>query len=146
MATPDDLRICAYDHIAANGFPPTLSEISEHFDVTRSTAREELAALKIGKTILVHPESGEIWMAGPFASAKTDYEVVSGDRNYYANCAWDMLGIPMILNAPGQAHTKCADCGSPMTIDCDPSHPPAENAVVHFLVPARHWYEDIGFA
>jgi hypothetical protein len=119
--------------------------MGEHFGLTRPAAREELAALKIGKTILVHPESGEIGMAGPFASTRTDYEVVSGDRTYYPNCAWDMLGIPMILNAPAQVHTKCTDCGSPMTIDCDPSHAPAENAVVHFLVPARHWYEDIGF-
>lgn len=143
--TPDALRIFVYDHLAANGFPPTLSEIGRHFGVTPSAARQELAALKIGKTILVHPESGEIWMAGPFSSTKTDYEVVAGARTYWANCAWDMLGIPMILNTPAQAHTKCTDCGSPMTIDCDPSRAPAENAVVHFLVPARHWYEDIGF-
>jgi hypothetical protein len=56
-----------------------------------------------------------------------------------------MLGIPMVLNAPVQVHTKCIDCGSPMTIDCDPSHPPTVDAVVHFLVPARRWYEDIAF-
>jgi hypothetical protein len=143
--SPDDLCIFAYDHLVVTGLPPTLEEISAHFGTTRCDAQRDLAALKIGKTILVHPESGEIWMAGPFASTKTDYEVVSGDRTYYANCAWDMLGIPMILNAPAQVHTKCTDCGSPMTIECDPSHPPAENAVVHFLVPARHWYEDIGF-
>jgi hypothetical protein len=141
----EDLRLFAYDHIVATGFPPTLEEIGAHFEITQSDARQELAALKIGKTILINPESGEIWMAGPFSSIKTDYEVASGDRTYYANCAWDMLGIPMILNAPAKVHTKCTDCGSAMTIDCDPSHPPAENAVVHFLVPARHWYEDIGF-
>ena len=145
IANADELRIFAYDHLAANGFPPTLSEIGRHFGMTRPAAREELAALKIGKTILLHPESGEIWMAGPFSWIRTDYEVVSGGRTYWANCAWDMLGIPMILNAPAQAHTKCTDCGSPMTIDCDPSHPPTDNAVVHFLVPARQWYDDIGF-
>jgi Alkylmercury lyase/Bacterial regulatory proteins, gntR family len=142
---PDDLRIFAYDHIVAKGLPPTLEEIAEHFGVSRSSACEALASLKIGKTILVHPQSGEIWMAGPFSAVKTDYEVVAVDRTYYANCAWDMLGIPMILNAAAQARTKCTDCGSAMTIDCDPSHPPIEDAVVHFLVPARHWYDDIGF-
>jgi hypothetical protein len=84
-------------------------------------------------------------MAGPFAATKTDYAVAAGNRTYYANCGWDMLGIPMILTAPAEVRTKCTDCGSPMTIDCDPLRPPSENAVVHFLVPARHWYEDIGF-
>ena len=140
-----DLRIFVYEHLVANGMPPTLEEIAKNFGTTAALARQELAGLKIGKTILVHPESGEIWMAGPFAAAKTDYQAVAGDRSWWANCAWDMLGIPMVLNAPVQVHTKCTDCGSPMTIDCDPSRAPTETAVVHFLVPARHWYEDIAF-
>jgi hypothetical protein len=141
----DDLRIFVYDHLVANGWPPTLDEIGKHFGITRAVARQELAALNVGKTILVHPESGEIWMAGPFSAAKTDYRVVAGDRSWWANCAWDMLGIPMVVNAPVQVHTKCTDCGSPMLIDCSPSHPPTVDAVVHFLVPARRWYEDIAF-
>ena len=142
---PDDLRIFAYDHLVANGLPPTLNEIAAHFGTTRDVARKELAGLKIGKTILVHPEPGEIWMAGPFSAATTDYGVVAGDRTWWANCAWDMLGIPLVLNEPVQVHTKCTDCGSPMMIDCSPSHPPTVDAVVHFLVPARRWYDDIAF-
>ena len=142
---PESLRIFVYDRLVASGSPPSLDEIAAHFGTTRDVARKEIGALKIGKTILVHPDSGEIWMAGPFSAARTDYKVVAGDRSWWANCAWDMLGIPMVLNAPVQVHTKCTDCGSPMTIDCSPSHPPTVDAVVHFLVPARRWYEDIGF-
>jgi hypothetical protein len=145
MVSADDLRIFVYDHLVANGVPPALEEISRHFGVTPLNARQLLAELKIGKTILVHPESGEIWMAGPFAAAKTDYKVMAGNRTYYANCAWDMLGIPMILNKPVRIHTKCTDCGAAMTIEGNPEQPPTEQAVVHFLVPARRWYEDIGF-
>jgi hypothetical protein len=145
MTNSDRLRSFVYDHLAANGLPPSLKEIATHFGTTRSAARQQLAALKIGKTILVHPETGEIWMAGPFSAAKTGYEAVAGDRSWWANCAWDMLGIPMVLNTAVQVHTRCTDCRSPMTIDCDPSHPPALDAVVHFLVPARRWYDDIAF-
>jgi hypothetical protein len=140
-----DLRIFVYDHIVANGLPPKLDEIATHFGIGRADARRELGALKIGKTILVHPETGEIWMAGPFAATKTVYEVVAGDRTYYANCAWDMLGIPMILDVPVEIHTKCTDCGTSMRISGHPEKPPTASGVVHFLVPARHWYEDIGF-
>jgi hypothetical protein len=146
MSTPsDDLRIFVYGHLVENGLPPMLDEIGKHFGTTRAVAQQELAQLKIGKTILVHPETGEIWMAGPFSAAKSDYQAVAKGRTWWANCAWDMLGIPMVLNAAVKVHTKCTDCGSPMTIDCDPLHPPTEDAVVHFLVPARHWYEDIAF-
>jgi hypothetical protein len=141
----DDLRIFVYDHLAANGLPPTLSQIAAHFGTTRDAARKELGALKIGKTILVHPDSGEIWMAGPFSAARTDYKVVAGDRSWWANCAWDMLGIPMVLNEVVEGRTRCTDCGAAMTIDCSQLHPPKVDAVVHFLVPARRWYEDIAF-
>ena len=140
-----DIRSFVYDHIVASGLSPTLAEVATHFGTTRDVARQELGALKIGKTILVHPESGEIWMAGPFSAAKTDYQVVAGDRSWWANCAWDMLGIPMVLNEAVQCRTRCTDCGTSMTIDCSPSHPPTVDAVVHFLVPARRWYEDIAF-
>jgi len=143
--SPDDLRVFVYDHLVASGSPPTLAEIAAHFGTTREVARQELGALRIGKTILVHPESGEIWMAGPFSKAETDYEVVTSDRSWWANCAWDMLGIPIVLNEEVQGRTRCTDCGSPMTFDCSPSHPPTLDAVVHFLVPARRWYEDIAF-
>ena len=141
----DSLRIFVYDHLSASAFPPTLAEIALHFGTTRAVARQELGVLKIGKTILVHPESGEIWMAGPFSATKTDYQAVAGDRSWWANCAWDMLAIPMVLNEAVRVHTKCTDCGTPMTINCSPSRPPSEDAVVHFLVPARRWYEDIAF-
>jgi hypothetical protein len=139
------LRGFVYDHLVASGFPPTLDEIAAHFGTARDRARQELGSLKIGKTILVHPESGEIWMAGPFSATPTDYKVVAGDRSWWANCAWDMLGIPMVLNQPVQCQTVCTDCGSAMTIDCSPSQSPHIDAVVHFLVPARRWYEDIAF-
>ena len=141
----NDLRVFVYDHLAGSGSPPSLDEIAAHFGTTRDAARHELGALKIGKTILVHPESGEIWMAGPFSAVKTDYEVNAGDRSWWANCAWDMLGIPMVLNVALQGRTRCTDCGSPMTIDCSPFRAPTIEAVVHFLVPARRWYEDIAF-
>ena len=140
-----NLLVYVYDQLLANGTPPTSSEIAAHFDTTPDEALRALGEMKVGKTVLPNPHTGEIWMAGPFAAAKTDYQAVAGDRSWWANCAWDMLGIPMVLNAPVQVHTKCTDCGSPMTIDCSPSQPPTVDAVVHFLVPARRWYEDIGF-
>jgi hypothetical protein len=142
---PEALRVFVYDRLVESGSPPTLDEIAKHFGTTRDVARKELGALKIGKTILVHPETGEIWMAGPFSAAKTDYKVVAGARTWWANCAWDMLGIPIVLNETLECHTRCTDCGTPMTFECGPSHPPIVDAVVYFLVPARRWYEDIAF-
>ena len=139
------LRIFVYDEILVRGRPPALSDIAAHFAVTEPTAKRAVADLRIGKTILADSRSGEIWMAGPFSAIETPYRVVSGNRTWWANCAWDMLGVVMIVNQRSTIYTNCTDCGSPMTIVGNPAVEPNEDAVVHFLVPARHWYDDIGF-
>jgi hypothetical protein len=139
------LRVFVYDRLVESGLAPMSVEIGKHFGVSTEDARRELSALKLGKTVLIDPESGEIWMAGPFSARRTDYRLTDGKRSWWANCAWDMLGVPMILGRRVWAHTRCTDCGAAMTIECDPFTPPGEDAVVHFLVPARQWYDDIGF-
>jgi hypothetical protein len=142
----DALRIFVYDRLVSAGHAPTSREIGAHFDLSPEDARARLAGLKIGKTVLVNPTTHEIWMAGPFAAAKSAYRLSDGKTTWWANCAWDMFGVAMIVGRPMTAETSCPDCAERVAIECDPDHPPVEGqAVVHFLLPARRWYEDIGF-
>jgi hypothetical protein len=130
------LRIHIYDTLVATGRPPQLS----------SEQRQQAAAMNIGKTLLSHPQTGQVWMAGPFAAEPTQYKVI-GTATWYANCAWDMLGIPVITQERVRIETHCAHCTEPMILEASPDEPPSSfgDAVVHFLLPARKWYEDIGF-
>ena len=139
------LRIFVYDEILARGVPPSAASIAAHFESSPAEARRSLANLNIGKTVLVDPASGEIWMAGPFSAVPTPYRVVGQGREWWANCAWDMFGVAAIANERVTVHTRCTDCGHPMTIICDPDVAPHDEGVVHFLLPASRWYEDIGF-
>lgn len=142
---PIELRVHVYEHLVAHGVPPTCGEIGAHFGESAEDARAALGALRIGKTILVHPKTGEIWMAGPFAAAPTPYRVSRGEARWFANCAWDMLGIPFIVGGDVHIDASCVDCGAPMAIRGGLRGAPDIDAVVHFLVPARRWYDDIGF-
>ena len=142
---PVALRVFIYDEILARGKPPSSAVIGARFDTSPVEARQALAGLKIGKTVLVDPRSGEIWMAGPFSAVPSAYRVVSGARAWWANCAWDMFGVSMIASARAQIETRCTDCAEAMTIACDPAVEPSDEAVVHFLMPASRWYDDIGF-
>jgi hypothetical protein len=142
---PNALRVFVYDELLVRGTPPATAEIGARFGVSPNEARDALASLKIGKTILVHPRTGEVWMAGPFAAAETPYRVSQGDRRWWANCAWDMFGVAMIVGEPVRIDASCTDCGAPMVIECTPASPPNDDAVVHFLLPASRWYDDIGF-
>ena len=142
---PQGLRRMVYEGILERGMPPSVKEIASHFRVATDDARESLARLKIGKTVLVDPRSGEVWMAGPFSAKPTDYRVVGARTKWFANCAWDMLGVAVLANECVTVETHCVDCGDEMVFDVDPRAGTTLDAIVHFLVPARRWYDDIGF-
>ena len=142
---PVALRVFVYDQLVDRGAAPSVALIANHFGTAPNDTRYALAELRIGKTILVHPDTGEIWMAGPFSATETAYRVTLGDRQWWANCAWDMFGVAVIVGAAVRVDARCGDCGEPMMLECDPAAPPNGNGVVHFLVPARRWYENIGF-
>jgi alkylmercury lyase-like protein len=144
---PDALRIFVYDTLIETGTAPDAPAIGVHFGVSADDARRAVRGARIGKTLLAHPDTGEIWMAGPFAGTPTSYRVVGRRTSWWANCAWDMLGIPVIVGEAVEVHTTCTDCGAPLRITVDPRMGPAPDAVgiVHFLVPASRWYDDIGF-
>jgi hypothetical protein len=145
------LRVHVYDRILGDGVVPRMAEVAEHFGVSQAEARDALRAARLGKTLIPHPATGEIWMAGPFSAAPTPYEVRVGDRSWWANCAWDMLGVAALAARPGgpaELDAACTDCGAPMPMRVEAGAAAVEGgdgAVVHFVVPARRWYDDIGF-
>jgi hypothetical protein len=144
----DALRRFVYDELIARAHAPTAAEIGAHLGVPANAVRHTLRAGGMGKTILGNPDTGELWMAGPFSAVPTSYRVVARDATWYANCAWDMLGVPVLLKRPVRIETVCTDCLEPMSFGVDPATglgPDAPDAIVHFLVPARRWYEDMGF-
>jgi hypothetical protein len=144
---PDDraLRVRIYEWILERGSPPTSTELAGSLDATPEEIRRALAALKIGKTVLLAPRTGEIWMAGPFSAVETPYAVRGARTRWFANCAWDMLGVAVLANEPVHIETQCTDCKAPISLSAEPDRPPTDPSVVHFLVPARRWYDDIGF-
>lgn len=141
------LRIFVYDFLLETGRPPTLADISRRFDVPEERARDTMRSLRAGKTLLAHPDTGEVWMAGPFAGEPTPYRVTGPRVAWFANCAWDMLGIPVVAGESVDIEAECGDCGEPIRLHVDThSGPEADaDALVHILVPARQWYDDIGY-
>jgi len=140
------LRTFIYDCLIADGDMPSSADIAAHFSVSRADALLALREMKIGKTVLPHPTTGEIWMAGPFAATPTQYVVRAGERRWFANCAWDMLGVATIVAEPVDIETRCTDCGDPIALHLAPrDETVGADLLVHFLLPARRWYDDIGF-
>jgi hypothetical protein len=148
MVSPTDsaeIRVFIYNWIVAHGEPPLLQDIGAHLGVSADEARETTRNLNIGKTVLCHPDSGEIWMAGPFAAAETPYRVIGVHASWWANCAWDSIGIAAIVNEDVVIEASCADCGDPMRIRVSRRDGVRGTGLVHLLVPMRDWYRDIGY-
>ena len=144
MIEPVALRIFIYDAIIRDGRIPTSDAIARHFGTSRADALDAIQKLQIGKTVL--PDAtGEIWMAGPFSRDETSYRVVGSSATWWANCAWDMVGIPALVGENVTVETSCTDCGESLRVDVDAANGPVEGGLVHFLVPAAEWYADIGF-
>ena len=85
-------------------------------------------------------------MAHPFSGVITDYRAVIEGRSWWANCAWDALGILALLGQDGEIETLCAYSGADLAIavrsgalDLD------TDEVIHFAVPAARWWDDIGY-
>ena len=106
--------------------------------------REELDGLAAQHAVVLDDE-GRIEFANPFATGPTDFAVTTAGRQYYGTCVWDGLGILALLGADGRVDTHCADCAETLTLEVRDGLLASSETVVHFLVPAARWYEDLRF-
>jgi hypothetical protein len=142
----DAARIFIYSRVASAGAPPSSDEIAEHFGITGVDARGWLKTLGATKRVILDKETREIWMSGPFSAVPTRFRVHGATTSWWANCAWDMLGIPAALGISARVETSCACCDEPVTIEVDADKGPLSGeGLVHIFLPARRWYDDIGF-
>ena len=102
--------------------------------------------LHAAHAVVLDPRTREVWMALPFSSVPTPFQVRGiGDRSWFANCAWDAFGICAALHVDGVVDTSCPDCGDPITVRIVGDRPDDESLLFHCLVPASRWWNDIVF-
>ena len=82
-------------------------------------------------------------MANPFAAVPTAFRVEASGKSYYGNCVWDALGVVSLTGGNGRVETGCPDCGKTLTLVISGGELVRKEGVVHFSVPAAHWWDDI---
>ena len=141
-----DVRRHVYFAIVANGRPPTASEAAAALGCDERGAEDAFQRLHDAHALVLFPDTRAIWMANPFCFAPTPHRVRAGGRYWTGTCAWDALGIPAALHGDGVVESECACCGERLGLEVvDGELVVGRDVLVHFLVPARSWWDDIGF-
>ena len=84
-------------------------------------------------------------MASPFSGVQTQHIVEADGIRYFANCAWDALGVPAALHKPATIHSRCEQSGEPLHLAVSLQGPEPSDWLFHCLVPAAKWWDDIVF-
>ena len=140
------VRRHVYFSIVANGHPPTVAEAAKALGRDEEEIGDSYLRLHDARALVLFPDSTEIWMANPFCFSPTAHRVTAGGRVWTGTCAWDALGIPGAFHGDGLVESECACCHEALELEVvNGELTRGMNLLVHVLVPARRWWDDIGF-
>jgi alkylmercury lyase-like protein len=141
-----DVRRQVYFSVVANGRPPTTAETAAALGRDEPELAAVYRRLHDAHALVLFPGSHAVWMANPFCFAPTPHRVVAGSREWAGTCAWDALGIPAALHRDGRISTECVCCAEALELEVTGGElTRGADVLAHFVVPARRWWDDIGF-
>ena len=144
-----DLRVRnhVYAAFVRDGHAPTPAAAAAELGLDEGAVEAAYRHLHDAHAVVLEPDGPvRVWMLNPFSAVETPHRVEAAGRSWFANCAWDALGIPAALGADGVVSSACADCGEPLRLEVrDGELVDGRDLLVHFAVPARAWWDDIGF-
>ena len=141
----DRVRLSVYRHFVRRGLAPAVRDISDELSASPAAIAASLERLAAAHVLVLDPATRRLWMAMPFSAVPTAFRVRTSGGEWWANCAWDALGISAMLQAPAEIITSCAGCGDPPPVRTTGRALSTGSGVVHFAVPAASWWDDIGF-
>lgn len=139
------VKLAIYRYFVEMGERPSPEAIAERVGVDSAVILEMYRQLAGKRMLVLEADGSSIRMAPPFSGVATQHLIEVGGRDYYANCAWDALGIIAALQAPGVVHSRCEQTGEPFDLSVGLDGPEPSSWLFHCLVPAVNWWDDIIF-
>jgi alkylmercury lyase-like protein len=137
------VRFELYRRFVEDRRAPTHAEVGETLGLSEEKSAESFRRLADSHVIVLEPGTLDLRMAAPLSAVETPFRVETSRGEYHGNCAWDALGVIAMLGTDGGVATSCGDCGERLEMRVAGGALEAEG-VAHFLVPASHWWDDIG--
>ena len=140
-----DIRAFVYQYFAETTHSPRVDESASHFGLTHDEAVSAYEDLHRRHAFFLKPGTHDILMANPFSGVETPFKVYANGKTYFANCAWDSLGIPAALLVDAAIAAVYAQSGEPIRLSVVDQQIQDSDALVHFLLPFKSWYNDLTF-
>jgi hypothetical protein len=141
----NEVRLAIYQSFVDKGLAPVAPEIAEIVSSTSAQVEDGFRRLHDAHVLVLAPRSPYIWMANPLSALPTPYTVSCIGKSFWGNCIWDSLGVVAMLGSDGSVTCPCPDCGDDLRLEIRDGQLSDSDYVVHFAVPAAHWWDDIGF-
>jgi hypothetical protein len=147
MSSTFDLavKVAVYRHFAATGARPSPEQTAARVAAEAGAVLEAYRRLEAQRVLVLEADGASIRMAPPFSGVATQHVVEAGGVSYFANCAWDALGVPAALRKPATVLSRCEQSGEPLRLEVGATGPGPSDWLFHCLVPAAHWWDDIVF-
>jgi hypothetical protein len=139
------VKLAVYRHFAETGRRPSPRDVIQRIGSDVDGVLDAYRRLCAQRVLVLEADGASIRMAPPFSGVPTQHSVESGGVQYFANCAWDALGVPAALHKPGTIHSRCEQSGEPFRLHVDLQGPEPSDWLFHCLVPAAKWWDDIVF-
>jgi hypothetical protein len=139
------IKLAIYRHFAETTRRPSPAEVADRVGSDIPSVLDAYARLQAQRVLALEADASAIRMAPPFSGIPTQHIVQVGGKQYFANCAWDALGVPAALHRPAEVRSVCAQSGEPLRLDVGLDGPEPSTWLFHCLVPAARWWDDIVF-
>ena len=150
------VRHFVYNHFADTTHPPSVEETAQHFNISDEEASALYNELNNRHAFFLEPETLTIRMAWPFSAVPTNFKVHTNGKTYYANCAWDMLGIPVVLQSDALLEAVCTESNEIVRLEIRDGNiaraailggedAASSRLLVHYPLPFARWYDDLTF-
>jgi hypothetical protein len=140
-----DVRLLVYRRFLDDGAPPTVDDVAEALGTSPGEVEAAFRRLEAARVLVLAPGTLTVWMANPLSAFPTPFWVTTPRGAWWGTCVWDALGIPAMLSEDATISTTCADCSEPLDLRVGGGSLEPTGAVAHFAVPARRWWENIGY-
>lgn len=144
MTLDTDVRLAVYWHLIDYGTVPSDAHLAITLETAEDAIREALERLAAAHMLVLDSVTRAVWMAMPFSAVPTGFQVATARGNRWANCAWDALGIPALLHEDATVGFRYEDTAESAVVAIRAGALEGDG-LVHFAVPAAHWWDDVGF-